>query len=60
MTITIYDHNDEVLIGSKDKRFSQTWGEVYKTSRTLLLTNMKEITTWCNNTLKEECLFEVE
>ena len=35
-------------------------GGAWKTSPTLLLTNMKELASWVNNELNEECFFEVE
>lgn len=53
------DNNDYVLVGSKDKRFREAWGEVNRCSSGRLIDTMNELTDWCNNTLKEECLFEV-
>lgn len=62
MTITIYEGNDKsyVLFGSKDQRFAQAWGSVFRCPVSNIYRDLSQITTWCNNELKEECLFEVE
>ncbi len=55
MTVTIKAINNEIYLVNP-----RLEGGSWKTSKNLLLTNMKEIATWANNTLNEECLFEVE
>ena len=62
MIVTIHEGNDKahVVLGSKDKRFAQAWGEVYKCPVSNIYRDLSQITYWCNNELKEECLFEVE
>lgn len=62
MTVTIHEGNDKahVVLGSKDNRFAQVWGDVYKCPVSNIYRDLSQITYWCNNELKEECLFEVE
>ena len=62
MTITIYEGYDKhyVLLGSKDERFARAWGNVYKVSATNMYRDLSDIASWVNNTLGEECLFEVD
>ncbi len=62
MTITIYKgyDNSYVLLGSRDKRFAEAWGSVYRASTTSIYKDLETISAWANNTLGEECLFEVE
>lgn len=62
MTITIYEGYDKgyVLIGSKDKRFSEAWGDVYKVHKDNLYRDLVILTEWVNNDLGEECLFEID
>ena len=65
MTFTImenktYGDNGYVWITSKDKRFIEAWGGSNRTSRANLFTTMNELTSWANNQLNEEALFEVE
>lgn len=64
MIITIMEglFNDGYLyIVSKDEQFKKAWGQNgFRTSRSLLFTNMTEISDWANNIIGEECLFEVE
>lgn len=60
MTITIIKESDNyILIGAKDKRFREAWGEVNRVSPTGLFTTMEALTVWGNNVLKEEVLFEI-
>lgn len=61
MTITIYEGNDNhsVMLGSKDKRFAEAWGSVYKVPTATIYKDLETVTTWVNNTLGEECLFEI-
>lgn len=63
MTITIYEGNDNnIMLGSKDERFREVWGEVFKapTLAANLYKDLAQISFWCNNELGEECLFEIE
>ena len=64
MTITIMEglFNDGYLyMVSKDEQFKKAWEQNgVRTSRSLLFTNMTEISHWANNELGEECLFETE
>lgn len=62
MLITIHDCDDKhyVQIGSKDNRFSTEWGSVVRVSKNSLYEDLGSIANWCNNTLKEECLFELD
>ncbi|MBQ6483080.1 MAG: hypothetical protein IJI45_18395 [Anaerolineaceae bacterium] len=62
MIVTIYEGYDDgyVLLGSKDERFHQAWGNVVRVSNKNLYRNLTEIATWVNNDLGEECLFEVD
>lgn len=61
MTVTIHEGNDKtyVMLGSKDKRFAQTWGEVYRVPVSNIYKDLEQVTYWCNNDLGEECLFEI-
>lgn len=60
MTISITKLDDVYIgIGSKDKRFQEAWGSVNRVSPARLFDAMTELAEWCNNTLKEEALFEV-
>ena len=62
MIVTIRESNDNthVLLGCKDKRFAQAWGDIYKCPVSNIYRDLSQITYWCNNELKEECLFEVD
>lgn len=62
MIITIYKGNDSsyVLLGSRDDRFVAVWGTTVKVPVSLFFTNLNEISTWVNNELGEECLFEFD
>lgn len=62
MTITIYESNDKhsVMLGSKDKRFAEAWGSVYKVSTANIYADLAAITAWANNELNEACLFEID
>lgn len=62
MTITIYEGYDKtyIMLGSKDERFSDTWGKVLKIPVSNLYKELAQISAWCNNVLGEECLFEVD
>lgn len=61
MTITIYEGNDKtyVMLGSKDKRFAEAWGSVYKVPASNIYKDLETVAAWANNTLGEECLFEI-
>ena len=62
MIITIYKGYDDtyVLLGSKDERFHQAWGGVFRVPVSAIYTDLAQIATWCNNVIGEECLFEVD
>lgn len=60
MVITISRDKNYIYFTSKDRRFHETWGDVFRTDDFILLTNMNEVTNWCNNELHEECLFDVD
>lgn len=62
MTITIYEGYDNtyVLLGSKDERFHKAWGSTVKIPVSSIHRDLAQITYWCNNTLGEECLFEID
>ena len=62
MTITIFKGYDDyhVMLGSKDTRFAETWGSVYKVPVSHIYTELSQVAYWCNNELGEECLFEVD
>ena len=60
MTITIMKLDDEqVVMKSKAMRFKMTYVSIqcYNSEMYQL---MEDVSDWCNNTLNEECLFEVE
>lgn len=62
MIITIYEGYDKsyIMLGSKNKEFHKTWGSVVKIPVSNIYRDLAQIATWCNNELKEECLFEVD
>lgn len=61
MTISIIELDKNYLgIGSKDKRFTEHFGDVLRSSKTGLFDMMENIAVWANNELKEAILFEVE
>ena len=62
MTITIYEGYDDsyVLVGSKDERFRAVWGNMMTIPTRLVYKNLEEISSWVNNELSEECLFEID
>lgn len=60
MVVSIVENDSRyVYLTSKDKRFEEAWGQVFRSSKTVLFNDMSSVATWCNNELKEECLFEV-
>ncbi len=62
MTVTIYEGYDKtyIMLGSKDERFAKAWGSVYKVPVSNLYKDLSAVASWANNTLGEECLFEVD
>lgn len=62
MVITVYKGHDKthIMLGSKDDRFHKVWGSVVKIPVSAIYTDLAQITYWCNNEFKEECLFEVD
>lgn len=62
MTLTIYEgyDNSYVIIASKDERFTKVWGSSIKVPTNHIYEQLADLTRWANNTLGEECLFEVD
>lgn len=62
MVVTVKEMSNDgyVWLVSKDKRYNEAWGGSNRTTQANLFTCMSELTTWCNNELNEEMLFEVE
>ena len=62
MVITIYAGYDNtyVMLGSKNEEFNKEWGSIVKIPTSAIYTGLAQITSWCNNELDEECLFEVD
>ena len=61
ITEAMWHEPDYLYMVSKDEQFKKAWGQNgIRTSRSLLFTNMTEISHWANNELGEECLFETE
>lgn len=62
MTITIYEGHNKTYIslGSNDVRFANHWGVFYRVPVSNLYKELSDITSWANNELGEECLFEVD
>lgn len=62
MIITIHKgtDNSHILLGSKDTRFHDIWGNVVRVSNDLIYTNLSELSSWVKNALNEECLFEID
>ena len=61
MTITIYEGYDKsyIMLGSKDERFVQELGSVYKVPVGNVYNDLERVSSWVNNELGEECLFEI-
>lgn len=62
MTVTITDgyyDKEYLLVGSKDKRFKNAWGDVNKVHKSSLFRMMCDLSSWANNELNEKMLFEV-
>lgn len=61
MIVTIYEGYDKsyIMLGSKDKRFAETWGSVFKVPVSNLYKDLESIASWANNELGEELLLEV-
>lgn len=62
MTVTIYDGAtyDYVILKSKHPEFIKKYGRQYEVSTRFIYMMLAEVTSWANNDLKEECLFEVD
>lgn len=62
MTITIYEgiNKTYVMLGSKDERFHKAWGSIVKIPTSNIYKELEQVTAWCNNTIGEECLFEID
>lgn len=62
MTVTIYEGHDKtyIMLGSKDERFREAWGSVYKVPVSNLYKDLAQVAYWANNKLGEELLFEVD
>ena len=61
MTATIYEGHDKnyIMLGSKDKRFAEAWGNVYKIPVSNIYKDFEQVASWANNELGEEMLFEI-
>lgn len=60
MTVTIMKLDDEqVVMKSKDMRFKMAYVSI-KCYPAEMYQLMEDVSDWCNNTLNEECLFEIE
>ena len=62
MTITVYESikPDKALIESKRDEFIKRYGKMLvELPAKDLVHEMRMISVWCNNELKEECLFEI-
>ena len=62
MTITIYESikPDKALIESKRDEFIKRYGKMLvELPAKDLVHEMRMLSVWCNNELKEECLFEI-
>ena len=62
MVVTVKEMSNDgyVWLVSKDTRYYKAWGGSNRVTKANLFTCMNELTTWCNNELNEEMLFEVE
>lgn len=62
MTIKIMEDftKDYLLVSSKDKRYTNAFGNVNRVHKASLMDFMLNIASWCNNEINEKCLFEVE
>ena len=61
MVVAIYEGYDKsyVMLGSKDKRFAETWGSVFKVPTSNIFKDLEQVSRWCNEELGEECSFEI-
>ena len=62
MTITVYESikPDKALIESKRDEFIKRYGKMLvELPAKDLVHEMRMLSVWCNNELKEECLFEI-
>ena len=63
MVLTISDFGGagkHLIIKAKDKRFIERYGTALRTTAENFYLASVEISRWCNNELKEECLFEID
>lgn len=62
MIITIYEGFDKsyIMLGSKNEEFHKAWGNVIKIPVSAMYRDLSQIANWCNNTIGEECLFEMD
>ena len=61
MTITICEGYDKtyIMLGSKDERFKEAWGNVLKIPTSNVYKELENIASWVNNVIGVECLFEI-
>ena len=61
MVVTVATRNDGyVWLKCKNKRYIEAWGNENRTTKADLFSCMSALTSWANNELNEEMLFEVE
>lgn len=62
MVVTVYEGYDKsyVMLGSKDPRFAESWGSVYKVPVSNIYRDLSQVAIWANNELGEELLFEMD
>lgn len=48
-----------IYFGSKDERFGQAWGSVYRTSPQRLYETMNQLRTWARKEFNEDVYFQM-
>lgn len=62
MTLTVFEgyDNSYVLVASKDERFTKAWGKFIRVPSSQVYRQLADIASWVNNSLDEDCLFEID
>lgn len=62
MIITIHEgyDNNYVILTSKDEHFQNMYGSKQNINTKLIYSELENISSWCNNVVGEECLFEID